>query len=134
VHSPTNQPRQGSKTSIDGDAKVISVDYSDKESIKGALAGVDVVISTIAGTALGLQAGIAQAGKEVGVKLFVPSEFGGPTEGETEGLFGAKARVHDELKAIGMPYALFYTGPFADTMWASCVVFPPLHVCLVGSL
>jgi len=109
--------RQGSNTTIEGDAKLIPVDYSNKESIKIALTGIDVVISTISGMALGAQAGIAEAAKEAGVKLFVPSEFGGPTEGETEGLFGAKARVQDQLKAVGIPYALFYTGPFADNLW-----------------
>ncbi|KAI9507199.1 NAD-P-binding protein [Russula earlei] len=111
--------REGSKTSIEGDAKVIPVDYTNKESLKRALAGIDVVISTIAGVALPLQGGIAEAAKEVGVKLFVPSEFGVPTEGATEGLFGAKARVQDQLKAVGLSYALFYTGPFADFIWAS---------------
>ena len=97
---------------------MIPVDYSDKESIKSALAGIDVVISTIASVALGLQAGIAEAAKEVGVKLFIPSEFGGPTEGATEGLFGTKASVQDQLKAVGIPYALFYTGAYADIIWA----------------
>ena len=100
---------------------MIPVDYSDKESIKSALAGTDVVISTIASVALGLQAGIAEAAKEVGVKLFIPSEFGRPTEGETEGLFGSKARVQDQLKAVGIPYALVYTGAFADIIWAPYV-------------
>ena len=109
--------RQGSKTTIDGDAKVIPVDYSDKESVKRALAGIDVIISTIATVALGLQTGIAEAAKEAGVKLFIPSEFGIPTEGVTEGPFGAKARVRDQLKAVGIPYALFNTGPYADALW-----------------
>jgi uncharacterized protein YbjT (DUF2867 family) len=113
----TDKLRQGSKTTIEGDAKVIPVDYSDKESIKGALVGIDVVISTISATALGLQPGIAKAAKEAGVKLFIPSEFGGPTEGATEGLFGAKAGVQDQLKAVGIPYALIYTGPYADNVW-----------------
>jgi uncharacterized protein YbjT (DUF2867 family) len=96
---------------------LVTVDYSNKESIKKALTGVDVVISTLPGTALDVQPGIAEAAKEAGVKLFVPSEFGGPTEGATEGLFGAKANIQERLKAIGIPYALFYTGPFADFIW-----------------
>ena len=61
---------------------MIAVDYSNKESIKKALTGVDVVICTIPLAALDVQSGIAEAAKEVGVKLFVPSEFGVPTEGE----------------------------------------------------
>jgi saccharopine dehydrogenase-like NADP-dependent oxidoreductase len=115
--APTDQQSQGSKTTVGSGAKLITVDYSNKESIKKALTGVDVVISTISGTALDLQPRIAEAAKEVGVKLFVPSEFGGTTEGATEGLFGAKANIQEQLKAIGIPYALFYTGPFADYLW-----------------
>ena len=96
---------------------MIQVDYSNKESVKEALTGVDVVISTVPHASLDVQPGIAEAAKEAGVKLFVPSEFGVPTEGVTEGRFAAKAKIHEQLKAIGIPYALFYTGPFADFMW-----------------
>jgi uncharacterized protein YbjT (DUF2867 family) len=103
---------------MEGDAKVIPVDYSNKESIKSALTGIEVVISTITMTALGVQAGIAEAAKEVGVKLFVPSEFGQVSEGSTEGLTGAKAGVQSQLKALALPYALFYTGSFSDFIWA----------------
>lgn len=118
VRSSLTQRRQGSKTTtVEGDAKVIAVDYSSKESIKSALAGIDVVISTITMSALDVQTGIAEAAKEVGVKLFVPSEFGGVSEGSTQGLKGTKAGVHSQLKALGLPYALFYTGPFADFIW-----------------
>jgi uncharacterized protein YbjT (DUF2867 family) len=110
--------RQGSKTTIEGDAKVVAVDYSNKESIKSALTGVDVVICTISIPALNLQAGIAAAAKEAGVKLFVPSEFGNSSEGETEGIWGKKAVIQTQLKATDIPYTIFYTGPFADFIWA----------------
>ena len=102
---------------MDPAAKLIPVDYSDKESIKKALTGVDVVISTIPGSAIDVQPIITEAAKEVGVKLFVPSEFGGPTEGETEGFWASKAKLHEQLKVIDMPYALFYTGGFSDYLW-----------------
>jgi hypothetical protein len=82
------------------------------------LTGVDVVISTIAWTAIDVQPKLAEAAKEAGVQLFIPSEFGGPTEGETEGYLGAKAKIHGQLKAIGIPYALFYTGGFSDCLWS----------------
>ena len=113
----TQSVQQGSKTTIDGDVKVIPVDYSNKESIKDALIGIDVVISTVPPTALGVQLGIAEAAKEAGVKLFVPSEFGGVTEGATEGVKASKARVQDQLKTVGIPYTLFYTGAYADFIW-----------------
>jgi len=98
---------------------VIQVDYSKDDSIKKALAGTHVVISTInwEPQALNAQTKIAAAAKEVGVQLFCPSEFGGISENETEGLFAAKAAMQEKLKAMGMPYAAFYTGPFSDMIW-----------------
>jgi uncharacterized protein YbjT (DUF2867 family) len=122
---PTHWQWQESKTTVEGDAKVIPVDYSKKQSIVAALAGVDVVICTIADTALGaVQAGIAEAAKEAGVKLFVPSEFGTKTEGLSEkGMLGTKADMQNHLKALGLPYTLFYTGNFSDLIWIPCASF-----------
>jgi uncharacterized protein YbjT (DUF2867 family) len=76
---------------------------------------VDVVICTISSSALGAQVGIAEAAKEAGIKLFVPSEYG--TAEGTPSFFDAKASVRDQLRALGLPYALFYTGPYADWIW-----------------
>jgi uncharacterized protein YbjT (DUF2867 family) len=109
--------RQGSKTSVDPDAKLVAVDYSNKESIKKALTGVDVVISTVAVSALHVQPGIAEAAKEVGVKLFVPSEFGGASTAPKSGPHSIKTNIQERLRVIGIPYALFATGPFADFLW-----------------
>lgn len=110
--------RQDSKKTIQGDAKVIEVDYSNDESIKNALTGVDVVISTVAIAALEIQGKIAVAAKNADVKLFIPSEFGHITEGDTEGLHGTKANFQRQLKALGLPYAAFYTGKFSDFGWS----------------
>ena len=97
---------------------MVPVDYSSKESIRNALTGVDVIICTISAEALDLQGKIAEAAKEAGVRLFVPSEFGGVSEGETQGLFGQKATIQSQLRALDIPCAFFYTGPFADYIWA----------------
>jgi uncharacterized protein YbjT (DUF2867 family) len=112
---------KGSKTTVQGDAKVIQVDYNNEESIKYALTGVDVVISTVPIPALDVQEKIAAAAKEVDVKLFVPSEYGNVTEETTEGVDGEKANIQGHLKALGMPYAAFYTGPWSDYAWVSYV-------------
>ena len=125
---------QGSKTTVEGDARVITVDYSNPESIKNALSGVDVVISTISGTALDVQGKIAEAAKAADVKLFIPSEFGNVTEGATLGMSGEKASIQDQLKALDIPWAIFYTGPFADYIWAECVYYCPFTVCRVKPL
>jgi uncharacterized protein YbjT (DUF2867 family) len=113
----TNQVLQGSKTTVDPNAKLVLVDYSNKESIKKALTGVDIVISTVAVSALSVQVGIAEAAKEVGVKLFVPSEFGGASTVPKSGPHAIKVNIQEWLRAIGIPYALFATGPFADFLW-----------------
>jgi uncharacterized protein YbjT (DUF2867 family) len=90
--------------------------------MKDALAGVDVVICTIAAAALGLQVGIAKAAKEAGVKLFVPSEFGGvkASPEETEGFFGQKVGIRHQLGALGLPYTIFHTGIYSDYIWRPC--------------
>src|SRR6266576_171209 len=112
---------KGSKVTIQGDAKVIQVDYSNDASIKHALTGVDVVISTIPAPAFDVQWKIAAAAKEVDVKLFVPSEFGAVSEGASEGFLLEKAKVQAQLKALGLPYTAFYTGAFADQFWEAYV-------------
>jgi uncharacterized protein YbjT (DUF2867 family) len=112
---------KGTNTTVQGDAKAIQVDYSNHESIKHALTGVDVVISTVPVAALDVQGKIAAAAKEAGVKLFVPSEFGGITKEDSENIRSVKAKVQGQLKVLGMPYAAFYTGPFPDYIWTSFV-------------
>jgi uncharacterized protein YbjT (DUF2867 family) len=112
---------KGSTNTIQGDAKVIQVDYSNEASIKHALTGVDVVISTVPEAAFDVQGKIAVAAKEVDVKLFVPSEFGGISEGQSEGIDAEKAKNQVQLKALGLPYTAFYTGAFADQIWVPYV-------------
>ena len=72
---------------------MIQVDYSNDSCIKLALTGVDVVISTVPTAAFDVQWKIAAATKEVDVKLFVPSEFGGISEGSSEGIQVINANV-----------------------------------------
>ena len=112
---------KGSKNAMHGDAKVIQVDYSNESSIKHALTGMDVVISTVPEAAFDVQGKIAAAAKEVDVKLFVPSEFGGISEGKSEGIDVEKANNQAQLKALGLPYTAFYTGAFADQIWVPYV-------------
>jgi hypothetical protein len=56
--------------------------------------------------------------KEVGVQLFVPSEFRAVTEEDPEDIMGReKANVQGQLKALDMPYAAFNTGVWSDYIW-----------------
>jgi len=99
---------------VEKGAKFVTVEYSSPDTLAQALKGIDVVISTLGGAALGTQLPLAEATKAAGVKLFVPSDFGGPTEGRKESIFAAKEQFKLKLKEIGLPYTTFYTGPFSD--------------------
>ncbi|KAI0055616.1 NAD-P-binding protein [Artomyces pyxidatus] len=97
------------------------VDYTNPTSITQALSKhhVDAVISTLghAGGALDAQPGLAEAARKAGVRLFVPSEFGNPTEHLTAGMLGQKGTFQGRLREMGLPSAMFYTGPFADLIF-----------------
>ncbi|KZO98444.1 NAD-binding protein [Calocera viscosa TUFC12733] len=98
-------------------AEVVVVDYTSPSSLQGALQGIDVVISTLSHVGLAAQESLGVASKAVGVKLFVPSEFGGDTTTQTEGLFGLKNAQRQRLEQIGLSWAVFITGAFADWLW-----------------
>ncbi|KAH8108727.1 NAD-binding protein [Phellopilus nigrolimitatus] len=93
-------------------AKLSAVDYASPASLAGALAGIDVLISTLGGPAIAQQADLARAAKTAGVQLFVPSEFGTP------GVFAVKDAFTDTLAALGLPYAVFYNGVFTDFLFS----------------
>lgn len=100
--------------------KVIAVDYSSP-SLSSSLSNIDVAISTIADDALHLQINLALAAQEAGVKLFIPSEFGLANEGLTDGVYIPKNELKTKLKETGLPYTLYYTGPFTDFVLEPCV-------------
>lgn len=58
---------------------------------------VEVVISALAYSALPAQQPIADAAREAGVKLFVPSEFGMPTDGGKDGHLVIKSQLAGEF-------------------------------------
>lgn len=61
------------------------MDYSNIDQLVETLKGVEAVISTFSGKALGEpQHNLANAAKKAGVLLFVPSEFGLPTHALSE--------------------------------------------------
>ncbi|KAH7928779.1 NAD(P)-binding protein [Leucogyrophana mollusca] len=95
-----------------------AIDYTDVSALTAAFRkhGVEVVVSTINHEALDAQPPVAEAAKNAGVKLFVPSEYGLPTAGHTEGILGVKSRFVDSLVAAGLPYARLYVGGFIDSI------------------
>lgn len=104
-----------SSTLLEG-AKIVTADYADVKAVASILREhkVEVLISALAYGALTSQSTIADAAKEAGVKLFVPSEFGLPTEGGKGGHLVIKSQFADYLKSLGIPSLRFYTGMFVE--------------------
>ncbi|KZT19870.1 NAD-binding protein [Neolentinus lepideus HHB14362 ss-1] len=122
VSSVTVLTRKGGYADlVEKGAKVVAVDYSPSSSafLVSALQGTDVVISTLGFEAIDAQQNaLADAAKQAGVSLFVPSEFGNSTDGVTEGILGIKNQLNRHLEKIRLPYALFYTGLFTDFIFS----------------
>ncbi|KAG6844111.1 hypothetical protein H0H87_009717 [Tephrocybe sp. NHM501043] len=78
--------------------KTAHVKYSDIATITRVLQEnrVEVVISTLSTDGLSAQNNVAEASKGASVKLFLPSEFGIPTEGSKLGVFAAKDKSASE--------------------------------------
>lgn len=97
-------------------AKIVTADYADVKAVASVLREhkVEVLVSVLAYGALPSQSPIADAAKEAGVKLFVPSEFGLPTEGGKGGHLVIKSQFADYLKSLGIPSLRFYTGMFME--------------------
>ena len=77
------------------------------------------MISTVRATPDGIQSQkvLADAAKAAGVKIFAPSEFGTPSA-KLEGHITLKKQIREYLQEIGLPYAILYTGPFADVLFS----------------
>ncbi len=93
--------RPGSSTkAVPSGVQVIQVDFGNVAAVAAVLKEhqVDVVLSTVAPRldAIAGQQSLVDAAKLAGVKLFVPSEYGFPAEGRTDGVFGAKNQIVGE--------------------------------------
>ncbi|KAJ3997064.1 hypothetical protein F5050DRAFT_1570180 [Lentinula boryana] len=113
--------RPGSKKDLPSDlssATVIPVDYTDVAALTALFKehNIEVVISAVSPPGyVTTQHALADAAKASGsVKLFVPSEWGVPTEGAKgeDNLFSVKDELAEYLKSIGLPYTRFFTGLF----------------------
>ena len=93
------------------------VDYSSVPDVTKALAGIQVVLSTLPPQALHLQLPISEAAKVAGVQLFVPSEYGLSTDGHTEGLLARKTAIDKQIRASGLATTRFFVGMFGDGIW-----------------
>ncbi|KGO74774.1 hypothetical protein PITC_083830 [Penicillium italicum] len=115
--------RQGNDKAIDSRARVVQVDYESLDSLKAALSGQDVVVSTLNVGAVpkSTHLRLIDAAVATGVKRFIPSEYGCDTTKPIVAklpVFGDKVSVQEHLKNVaqksGLSYSLLITGPFLD--------------------
>lgn len=108
-------------------AEFRTVDYSNEQSIKEQLKGVQVLVSALATGAVGdEQIRLAKGAKSAGVSLFLPSEFGlntsHPEVAKME-VLAAKIRLAEHCSKIGLKTVRVMSGCFIDTFflpWFGC--------------
>ncbi|KAJ7183091.1 hypothetical protein C8R46DRAFT_1065851 [Mycena filopes] len=110
--------RGSTKTPPSG-VQLVQVDTSDAAAVTAVLKQhkVDVVVSTINAASTegaAAQKPVVDAAKAAAVRLYVPSEFGCPSDGQTEGFPGAKNELAEYAKSVGVPSARVYTGLFTE--------------------
>ncbi|KAJ7144903.1 hypothetical protein C8R43DRAFT_1198192 [Mycena crocata] len=110
-----SRPNSASKT-VPAGVTVAQVDFTDAAEVAAVLQKhqVDVVLSTITTMASGAQKPLVDAAKLANVKLFVPAEYGAPTDGHTDGPLGDKKKTAEYLKSVGIPSVRIFTGPFIE--------------------
>jgi NAD(P)-dependent dehydrogenase (short-subunit alcohol dehydrogenase family) len=100
----------------DPNLKVVRADYTSASEVSAILREnkVEVLISTVTLVfgGVAVQDVLADAAKEAGVKLFVPSEFGTPSP--AVGLTHEKHAFAAYAKSIGLPTLRVYNGIFDD--------------------
>ncbi|KAK4702490.1 hypothetical protein P7C70_g3731, partial [Phenoliferia sp. Uapishka_3] len=102
---------------VPANATLRIVDYSSPLSLTTALAGSQVVISTLNREGIACQYPLADAARVVGVQLFVPSDFGSPTENVIDGPLFPKEEVATYLEKIGLSSLRVFTGAFSDQLF-----------------
>ncbi|KAF8596575.1 NAD(P)-binding protein [Ceratobasidium sp. AG-I] len=98
-------------------ATLHAISYDDEASLVKALQGVDVLISTVAGTALvSAQVPLIKAAKTAGVQTFFPSEYGSTFEGDSHPspVINGKKVVLKTAKDVGLPITAVHTGGFPE--------------------
>jgi len=96
-------------------ATKVFASYDDPESLKKALQGVDLVVSTLGGPLNTTQTPLIKAAKEAKVKRFVPSEFGYSLTQMPEYPFvQAKKDARKDLVALGLEHVFVVTGYFYE--------------------
>ncbi|MCJ1394561.1 hypothetical protein MMC18_007440 [Xylographa bjoerkii] len=110
-----------SSLSADVNVNVATVDYSSIESLTEALKGQDAVVSCLGAFALACQPNLVEAASAVGVKRFIPAEFGADTLNPQvrafpilKDKFQVQKMLAEKYEETGMTYSLLFSGLFFD--------------------
>lgn len=106
-------------------AQFAIIDYENQATLEATFKNIDVVISTVSSAAILSQLPLTTAAKAAGVKLFVPSEFGVPSN-KPSGALLHKIQVREKLKELDLPYTVIYNG-----IWVDVAFLPLSHLCLL---
>ncbi|KAI9168160.1 hypothetical protein H9P43_007532 [Blastocladiella emersonii ATCC 22665] len=125
--------RPGSDASgLPANVEAVEVDFADTAALTKALAGVDILLSTVGAPGIAAQIDLIPAIKAAGVKLFVPSDLAvlyTPHERRAFGLLEEKGRVDEALRAAGVPFAVVLTGGFTEY----CLATPFIGIDVKGN-
>ncbi|KAL4750599.1 hypothetical protein BDW72DRAFT_175510 [Aspergillus terricola var. indicus] len=118
-----------SATFIPPGAALKEVDYTSIESLKSALAGHDIVISTLTSSVISLQKPVIDAAIAVGVKRFIPAEYGAMASdpvGRKLPFHRDAVEIHEYLReaaAAGLiDYTVFGVGVFMELLFTTALV------------
>jgi ribosomal protein S18 len=116
--------RRRQTTSIPNKVNIVEVDYNDSNTLRRALRDQDAVVSCLGDVPAAVQAqdSLLDASLAVGVKRFVPSEFGSDTTNQhvrSYPFFKAKVEHQRRLRQAArtcrdFSYSFLITGPFID--------------------
>lgn len=116
--------RRRQTTSIPNAVNVVEVNYNDDNALRKALRYQDAVVSCLGDVPAAVQAqeSLLKAALDVGVKRFLPSEFGSDTTNRhvrSYPFFRAKVEHQRRLRQAAsayrdFSYSLLITGPFID--------------------
>jgi uncharacterized protein YbjT (DUF2867 family) len=108
-------------------AQIVAVDFKNVDSIAKALAGVEVVVSVVAGTALTDQIPLIQGAKKAGVKRFYPSEYGVDDNAYkfNHPIVSVKQTIRKEVIDAGLELVTVSTGFFLEWAVSPFYAFDP---------
>ncbi|KAL1686238.1 hypothetical protein GGG16DRAFT_64644 [Schizophyllum commune] len=96
--------------------------------LQGILTGADTVIAVVHPTCIEVQRKIADAAKAVGVKRFVPNDFGTSAPAGVHGLHDRKLAIRDYIRQIGLGHTFIEVA-----WWAQFAVIYPAHYTGIDS-